>query len=134
MSTSSGEGDASLVRHEEQLELGKRAYRSGTLRARRSVEEHGVEEVVPRLVEEADVEHTPVGPEDSGQIETLPDGSISIPLREEQLLVSKRVVVRERIVIRKRMKTVHETIRDELRSERMEVETEGETGIEAVEH
>ena len=31
---------------------------------------------------------------DSGEVETLPDGSISIPVFEEQLVITKRLVVR----------------------------------------
>jgi hypothetical protein len=52
----------------------------------------------------------------------LDDGSISIPVFEEELVVTKRVVLKERIVLRKRIETVTETVVDELRKERIEIE------------
>jgi uncharacterized protein (TIGR02271 family) len=128
--TTRHDDDGSLVRHEEELRIGTHAYHAGTVRARKSVEAHPVEEEVSRLVEEAEVESVPVGPDDSGEIETLPDGSVSIPVLEEQLVVTKRLVVRERFVIRKRTTTVRETIREELRSEQVELETEGDVELE----
>jgi hypothetical protein len=50
-----------------------------------------VEEHVPRGTEEADVERTDVSANDSGKVETLPDGSISVPVLEEELVVTKRL-------------------------------------------
>lgn len=38
--------------------------------------------------------------QDSGQIETLADGSILIPVFEEQLVITKRLVVKEREIVR----------------------------------
>jgi uncharacterized protein (TIGR02271 family) len=108
------------------LRIGTRPSHAGTVRARKSVETHPVEEEVSRLVEEADVESIPAESQDSGEIETLPDGSISIPVLEEQLVVTKRLVVRERIVIRKNARTEREVIRDELRKEQVSIETEGD--------
>lgn len=59
---------------------------------------------------------------DSGEVEHLPDGSISIPIIEEELIVTKRLIVRERIIVRK--DTIVETrrIETELRRERVETE------------
>jgi stress response protein YsnF len=60
-----------------------------------------VETVIPR-VEHAEVERqAPADPSaDSGEVEVLPDGSLSIPVFEEELVVQKRLVVRERIIVR----------------------------------
>jgi hypothetical protein len=49
-----------------------------------------------------ELEWVPVEGDDSGRVETLPDGSISIPVLEEQVVVSTRTVVRERLVVRRR--------------------------------
>jgi uncharacterized protein (TIGR02271 family) len=115
--------DASLTRHEEELEVEKSSEQIGAVRARKKVETEKVEQRVPRDVEDADVERVPAaGEEDSGEIETLPDGSISVPLFEEQLVVTKRLVVRERIVIRKRTTTEIERIEATLRAEQIEIE------------
>jgi uncharacterized protein (TIGR02271 family) len=61
---------------------------------------------------------------DSGEVETLPDGSISIPVFEEELVVTKRLVVRERIVVRKETHVRTETVEAELRRERVDVEVD----------
>ena len=115
--------EGSLTRHEEELEVEKSSEQIGAVRARKKVETEKVEQRVPRDVEDADVERIPAGgEEDSGEIETLPDGSISIPLFEEQLVVTKRLVVRERIIIRKRTTTEIERIEATLRAEQIEIE------------
>ena len=59
---------------------------------------------------------------DSGQIETLPDGSVSIPLFEEELVVTKRLVVRERVILRKHVTVAEETVEAELRREQIAIE------------
>ena len=116
-----------VVRHEEELRVSMQAQEIGSVRARKHVETDRVEEIVPRQLEEADVERVAVSDGDSGEVETLPDGSVSIPLLEEELIITKRTVVRERIVIRKRTVTQHERIEAELRKERVEVE--GDPGL-----
>jgi uncharacterized protein (TIGR02271 family) len=118
----------SLVRHEEELELGTQEYEAGTVRARKRVETQRVERVEPRSVERGDFERAPADDADSGEIETLEDGSVSIPLFEERLVVRKELFVRERVILRKRTVTEHHRIETELRKERIEVEgdVEGE--------
>ncbi len=63
---------------------------------------------------------------DSGRIEELPDGSISIPVLEEELVITKRMVVRERIIVRKRTTTQEHRIREDLRRERLELDSDAE--------
>ncbi len=60
----------------------------------------------------------------------LPDGSVSIPILEEELVVTKRTVVRERILIRKRTVTEHQRVEAELRRERVELDSEDDAEIE----
>jgi uncharacterized protein (TIGR02271 family) len=118
----------SLVRHEEELELGTQEYEAGTVRARKRVETQRVERVEPRSVERGDFERAPADDADSGEIETLEDGSVSIPLFEERLVVRKELFVRERVILRKRTVTEHHRIETELRKEWIEVggDVEGE--------
>jgi len=49
-----------------------------------------------------ELEWVPVEGDDSGRVETLPDGSVSIPVLEEQVVASTRTIVRERVVVRRR--------------------------------
>ena len=121
---------AAVVRHEEELHVGKTSENVGAARVRKHVETGRVEEVVPRTVEHIDdVERMPPNEHDSGQVETLADGSVSIPVLEEELVISKRTVVRERVVVRKRTETEHRRIEAELRKERVEIDAEGDVEV-----
>ena len=123
--------DVTVVRHEEELAVGKSSEVAGVVRARKVVEADRVEEIVPRHVEQGDVERVGPNADDSGQIETLPDGSVSIPILEEELVVTKRTVVRERILIRKHTLTEHERVSAELRKERVEIESSNDALLES---
>ena len=113
-----------LTRHEQELAVGTEVATLGRVRVQKRVEAEQVAEDVPRTVEHAEVERVPAAEGDSGEIETLPDGSVSIPVLEEELVVTKRTVVRERIVIRKELVTEHERVEAEVRRERVELEEE----------
>ena len=119
-------GDA-VTRHEEELVLGKSVETTGNVHVQKRVEVEKVEQDVPRNVERAEVERVPAVEGDSGEVETLPDGSVSIPVLEEELVVTKRTVVRERIVIRKETVVEHERVEAELRRERVELDESGES-------
>ena len=124
-----GPGDADLTLSEERLRVGTETVDAGTVRARKHVDVEQVSQVVPRGVEHADLERAPVSEGDSGQVETLPDGSISIPVFEEQIVVEKRLVVRERVVLRKRTVYEEHEVTAELRRERLEVDTDGDVRV-----
>lgn len=59
---------------------------------------------------------------DSGEVEYLPDGSVSIPVIEEELVCEKRPVVRERIVVRKETVTEERVVEADLRREQITVD------------
>jgi uncharacterized protein (TIGR02271 family) len=65
---------------------------------------------------------------DSGEIETLADGSLSIPVFAEEVIITKRTVLKERVVIRKSTITETERIKLDLRRERISIEAD--PGIE----
>ncbi len=120
------------VRSEEELVVERGVGAVGGVRARKVVEEERVERLVPRGIEHADVERVPAAGADSGQIETLPDGSVSIPVFEEELVIEKRLVVRERIVIRKRTVTEENLVEAHLKRERIEIEADPEVADRVV--
>ena len=112
-----------LVLHEEVVEGADKSWHGiGFFRARKHTETATVREVVPVAVEDVDGVRVPVGEEDSGRIETLEDGSISIPIYAEELVVTKRVVLRERLILRKRAVVQDVTIEDVLRFEQVELD------------
>jgi uncharacterized protein (TIGR02271 family) len=118
-----------LVLREEQIARVDAAWRgSGSVRARKVVDTYRVVDDVPVRVDEVVVDRVPVEADDSGRIETLPDGSISIPVYEEEVVVEKRTILRERVIIRRDVVTETERVETELRKERVEIEAD--EGIE----
>ena len=117
----SGKRQSGTVRREEELDVGTRIAPVGNVHAEKHIDVEKVGRDLPRDVEHAVVDRVAAGEGDSGQVETLPDGSISIPVLEEELVVSKRVVGRERIVLRKEVATETQRVDSELRRERVDV-------------
>jgi len=115
-----------VVRSEEELDIDALRREVGRIRARKVVDHERVEQVVPVAVEHAEPERVAVAEGDSGEIETLPDGSVSIPVFEEQLVVEKRLVVRERVIIRKHTVYEEQRITADLRRERIEIDVDEE--------
>jgi uncharacterized protein (TIGR02271 family) len=126
------DGDAnSVIRHEEELLIGKQPVEVGHVRVQTHVDETPVNERVETQAEHLDrVEHVPATDRDSGEIETLPDGSVSIPVLEEQLVITKRLVVRERVIIRKRTIIEDRSVEATLRKERVTVDGDIEPTID----
>jgi len=116
----------SLIRHEEELQVERRIREIGNLRAVKHVETESVHRVVLRDIEYFEtIDRRPVhGDDDSGEIAVLEDGSISIPVFEEVLVVEKRPMIRERIVIKKESETERYRVDARLRRERVEADIE----------
>lgn len=124
-----GVRDDGLVLSEEQLRTGVSREETGRIRVVKHVDTDTFSQQVPREVQHADLEREPVREGDSGQVETLPDGSLSVPVFEEQLFVEKRLVVRERVIVRKRTVVEQQEVTAQLRSERVEITTEGDVRL-----
>lgn len=118
--------EVSVVRSEEELDVGYVEREVGRARVRKLIDEQPFDDVVPRGVEHAEIERVPANEGDSGEIETLADGSVSIPVLEEQIVVEKRLIVRERVIVRKVVVQEEERIRTTLRRELVEVEADPE--------
>jgi len=115
--------DLAVTRAEEEVRVDTVLTEAGRVRARKVNDTYHVDEVVDREVEHGEMERADAGPNDSGQVETLPDGSISIPLFEEQIVIEKRLVVRERIILRKYRTTEEHRVEADLRREQLEIDT-----------
>jgi uncharacterized protein (TIGR02271 family) len=127
------EEEALVIRHEEAAGVDTSWEGIGYLRASKKVDVTRVRELVPRDLEDVDLERVPVADDDEGRIETLPDGSISIPLYEEELVITRRPVLRERVVVRKRMVTEQQRVDTELRRERVELDADDGVAIRGAE-
>lgn len=113
-----------IVRSEEELHVGARLHDAGRVLVRKLVGERHDTQDVERQVEQAEVETTPAEEGDTGEVLTLPDGSLSIPVFEEEIVVEKRLVVRERIVLRKHTVAHREQVEADVRVERVEIVAE----------
>jgi uncharacterized protein (TIGR02271 family) len=118
-----------IVRHEEEASLDRGWRGIGFLRARKRTQSVTVREELPLEFEQLVEERVPVAEGDSGKIETLPDGSISIPLYEEELVVTKRTVLRERVIVRKQIAARAERVEAELRREHVEIDADDEVEV-----
>jgi len=113
-----------VIRWEEELTVETRDREAGRLGIRKVVDIERAETVVPVDIEHADLERHPVDEADSGEVEVLPDGAISIPVFQEELVVEKRLVVRERVIVRKHTVTEDRLVEADLRRERVEIDVD----------
>ena len=112
------EGEVS--RTEEELRVGKREAEAGRARLRKWVETEPIEEDVTLRREHARVTREAVDqPVSSAE---LGEQEVEVPLRKEEPVVQKETVARERIGLEKDVETKRETVADEVRKERVEVE------------
>jgi uncharacterized protein (TIGR02271 family) len=113
-------GEESITRAEEEVEVGKRPVEAGRARLRKWVEtepvaldvelKHEVAHVTRERVDE------PVGEHDFGEEQ------VEVPLHAEKPVVQKQAVAKERVGLQKDVETEKQTVRDEVRKERVEVE------------
>ncbi len=92
------------------------------MRLRKWVETEPVQEDVELRRETARVEREPINEPVGG--DAIGEEEIEVRLREEEVVAQKRVVAKERVGIEKDGETGRETVTDELRKERVEVEAD----------
>jgi len=113
-------GDTDIVRSEEDLQVGKQQTEAGRMRLRKWVETEPVEAEVELQRETVRVDRQPINePVSGGQIG---EEEIDVTLRQEEAVVDKQTVAKERITLDKEVETEVETVRDEVRKERVEVD------------
>jgi uncharacterized protein (TIGR02271 family) len=110
----------SVMRSEEEVEVGKRPVEAGSARLRKWVETEPVALDVELQREVARVSREridqPVGEHDFGEEE------VEMPLHREKAVVQKQAVAKERVGLEKDVQTDKEKVRDEVKKERVEVE------------
>ena len=126
MSPSGADDDTEVIRREEELRVATTVHEAGRVGVRKVVDHEQATTVVPVGTEHAEFERHPVAEADSGEVEVLPDGSISIPVFQEELVIEKRLVVRERVIVRKQTVVEDRLVEADLRRERVEVEADPE--------
>ncbi|MFV2175985.1 DUF2382 domain-containing protein [Actinomadura sp. LOL_016] len=115
-----------IVRSEEQIHVGTERHEAGRVRVRKWIETEMVERTVPCSHDEIKVDREPVGSVQPGTRVTITEDDKEIVLYEERPVVSKEAVPVERVRIRTERVQDEQTVRSELRKERVEVTREDE--------
>jgi uncharacterized protein (TIGR02271 family) len=118
------EDEVRVQRIEEELRVGTRERKAGSIRVRKRVRTDREHIEVPTRHEEVTVERVPVEGEAS---ETqIGDEEVVVPVTEEEVIVHKRPVLKEEVRIRKDVVEETEVVEEEVRREEVEVEDETE--------
>ena len=119
-----------LELREEQLVANKQLREVGEILIRKEVDTAPARLEVDALREEVEVVHEPVGQSVSERREPWEeDGDLVVPVYEEQLVVTKRLVLRERLRVRRLRTTERQLFEQPVRRERLVVEDPQQTGL-----
>ncbi len=124
------EEDLKVRRSEEELRAGVREREAGSMNVKKSVRTEREEVRVPRRREEVEVERVPVDREvaEAG----FGDEEVVVQVFEEEVVVSKRVVLKEEIRLRKRVVEDVEVVEVDLRKEEVEIDDRTKHGARGV--
>ncbi len=109
-----------IQRSEEELRTGVRQREAGSMNVRKNVRTEREDVRVPRRREEVDVERVPTNREVAEA--EFGDEEVVVQVFEEEVVVSKRIVLKEEIRIRKRIVEEVETFEVDLRKEEVEID------------
>jgi uncharacterized protein (TIGR02271 family) len=109
-----------ITRSEEELRIGKREVERGEARVGKYVETEHVREPVTRRREEVTIERRPV--EAGARASAIGEEEIRVPLKEEELVVEKRPVVKEELVIGKRVVEDRDVVEADVRREEFDID------------
>jgi uncharacterized protein (TIGR02271 family) len=116
-----------MQRSEEELRASVRKRETGSMNVKKNVRTEREEVRVPRRREEVDVERVPVNREVAGA--AFDDEEVVVQVFEEEVVVSKRVVLKEEIRLRKRVVEEDEVIEVDLRKEEVELGDQTKHGV-----
>jgi uncharacterized protein (TIGR02271 family) len=111
--------EGTITRSEEELQVGKRDVGAGRARLRKWVETEPVDVDVELQKETARVVREPVNETTDAEIG---EDQLEVGLRSEEAVVGKQTVAKERIGLEKDVQTERQTVSDEVRKERVELE------------
>jgi len=126
------EEDLRVQRSEEELRAGVREREAGSVNVKKSVRTEREVVRVPRRREEVDIERVPVegeAREASGATEAdIGEDEVVVQIFEEEVVVTKRVVLKEEIRLHKRVAWDEEVVEVDLRKEEVEVDDQSGRG------
>ena len=120
------EEDLMVQRSEEELRARVRERETGQVNVKKSVRTEREVVRVPKRREEVDIERVPVegeAREASGATEAdIGEDEMVLQIFEEEVVVTKRVVLKEEVRLRKRVVEDEETVEVDLRKEEVEID------------
>jgi len=122
--------ERTLDLREEELVVQRTMRDVGEAHIRTRVEEVPARLEVEANAEEVEVEHVPVGQVVSERVQPYQEGDVLVvPVYEEQLVVTRRLLLREELRIRRVTTTQRQLFEDTLKKERVDVEDPAQTGM-----
>ena len=122
-----------VQRSEEELRAGVREREAGQVKVKKSVRTEREIVRVPKRREEVEIERVPVegeAREASGATESdIGEQEVVVQVFEEEVVVTKRVVLKEEIRLRKKVVEDEETVEVDLRKEEVEVDDQTKHGV-----
>ena len=124
--------DLRVQRSEEELRAGVREREAGQVNVKKSVRtEHEVVRV-PKRREEVVIERVPVDGEareaSTATVTDIGEDEVVVQVFEEEVVVSKKIVLKEEIRIRKRVAWDEEAVEVDLRKEEVEIDDQSARG------
>lgn len=117
--------DLTVQRSEEELSTGVRQREAGSMNVKKSVRTEREEVRVPKRREEVEVERVPTNREVADA--EFGDEEVVVQVFEEEIVVSKRIVLKEEIRLRKRVVEDEEVVEVDLRKEEVEIDDQTTT-------
>lgn len=115
--------DESLVRREEELNVGKEKVQTGQARLRKYVVTEDESVTVPVRKEKVRLEREPLTDEDrAAGAGTISEGETDVTLSEERVVVDKETVAKEKVGLHKDVEETEETVSEQVRKEQVDVE------------
>ena len=109
-----------VQRTEEELAAGTREVEAGEVRVRKNVRTDRESVEVPTRHEEVSVERVPLSGEASEA--DIGEDEVVVPVTEEEVVVSKRPVIKEEVRIRKDVVEDTQVVEEDVRREEIDVE------------
>lgn len=122
--------DLKVQRVEEELEVGVREREAGSVNVRKNVRTEREEVLVPKRREEVEVERVPAGEGSREALEAeigeaeIGEDEFVVQVFEEEIVVSKRIVLKEEIRLRKKVVEDEEIVEVDLRKEEVEIDAQ----------
>ncbi|SNS21660.1 PRC and DUF2382 domain-containing protein [Actinomadura mexicana] len=110
-----------ITRSEEQMRIGTERHEAGRVRVRKWIETETVEQTIPVSHEEIRIDREPIAGGRPDPKATIAEADQEIILYEERPVISKETVPVERVRLRTEQVQDEQTVRGELRKERIEV-------------